>query len=68
MTRSYEIEALIYVNSQTTSRGGHETNAAFLTKTGERILLKLDGHTVAKLKRNLANALLPRSSEEGAAA
>ena len=68
MAKQFEVEALVSASSQSTSKNGHETSITFLTTEGERIVLKLSGHTVAKLKRHLANALLPKGAEEGAAA
>ena len=67
MVKSYEIQALVSCSSQSTSKGGHQTVATFLTTDGDRVVLKWDGHTVAKLRRHLQNALLPRSVTENAA-
>ena len=68
MTKHFEVEALVSASSQSTSKNGHETSITFITTEGDRIVLKLSGRTVAKLKRHLGNALLPKSVEEGAAA
>ena len=68
MTRQFEIEAVVSASSQTTSKGDHRTTVSLLTDGGERLVLSLNGHTVARLKRHLAQALLPRGVEEGAAA
>ena len=67
MTRSYEIEAVVSATSQSTSKGGHRTTVTLLTDGGERLVLSLNGHAVARLKKHLANALLPRSVTENAA-
>ena len=68
MTRSYEIEAVVSATSQSTSKGAHRTTVTLLTDGGERLVLGLNGHAVARLKKYLGNALLPKSVEEGAAA
>ena len=68
MTRQYDVEALVSASSQSTSKNGHETSVTFLTREGERVVLKLSGDSVAKLKRYLQNALLPRSIEAEEAA
>lgn len=68
MTRQLEIEAVVSASSQTTSKGAHRTSVTLLTTDGEKIVLGLNGPAVARLKRHLAQALLPRSVEEGAAA
>ena len=67
MVKSYEIQALVSCSSQSTSKGGHQTVATFLATDGARVVMKWDGNTVPKLKRHLANALLPRSVTENAA-
>ena len=68
MTKHFEITAVASASSQTTSKGGHRTTVSFLTDDGERLVLRLNGHAVARLKKHLANALLPRSVEKGEAA
>jgi hypothetical protein len=68
MAKQFEVEALVSASSQSTSKNGHETSITFLTTEGERIVLKLSGHTVAKLKRHLGHALLPPAVEREDAA
>ena len=68
MLKSYDVQTLVAVSSTSTSKGRHQTVATFLTDAGERVVLKLSGHTVVKLKRHLENALLPRVYEREDAA
>ena len=68
MTRSYEIEAVVSASSQSTSKGDHRTAVTLLTTDGKRIVLGLSGHAVARLRRHLQNAVLPRTVEAEEAA
>ena len=67
MTKHFEITAVASASSQTSSRGSHRTSIILLTDSGEKLVLGLSGHAVARLKKHLANALLPRSVTENAA-
>ena len=68
MMKKFEITAVPSASSQTTSKGSHRTTITLLTDDGERLVLGLSGHAVARLRKVLANALLPKGCEEGAAA
>lgn len=68
MTRQFKIEAVVSASSQTSSKNDHTTTITLLADTGERLVLAFGGHAVARLKRHLANALLPRSVEKEKAA
>ena len=54
---------MVSASSQSTSKGDHRTAVTLLTTNGERLVLGLSGHAVARLRRHLQNAMLPRTIE-----